>query len=67
MFNFCQIYGFKNLLSDPTCRKNPENPACTDLIMKNKPSFFQNSFTTETELSDLYKMTTTILKTYFKK
>ena len=59
MSNFCQIYGFENLLSDFTCCKNPENPVCTNFIMKNKPSFFQNSFTIETELSDHYKMTTT--------
>ena len=29
---FCEIYCLKNLVKDPTCYKNPENPSCIDLI-----------------------------------
>ena len=35
--------------------------------MTNKPKYYRNSITTETELSDFHKMTTTVLKTYVKK
>ena len=47
--------------------QNPKNPTGIDLIMANKPKCFQNSNTVETRLSDFHKITTTILKFYFKK
>ena len=47
--------------------QNPENPTCIDLILTKKPICFQNSTTIETRLSDFQKMTTTILKTFFRK
>ena len=37
-----------------------------NLILTNKPKYFQNSITIETGLSDFHEMTTTVLKTYFK-
>ena len=67
MCNFCKIHDFQNLINDPTCHKNPENPTYNDLIMTNKPKCFQNSIKIETGLSDFHKMTTAVLKTYFKK
>ena len=26
--SFCTFYNFKNLISKPTCYKNPDNPSC---------------------------------------
>ena len=37
---------------EPTCFKNPENPACIDLIFKNNPFSFKNTYVIETGLSD---------------
>ena len=67
MKSFCQIYNLKNLLSKPTCYKNPTNPSCVDLILTNRPRSFQNSCTFETGLSDFLKMTLTVLKSSFAK
>ena len=67
MKSFCQIYNFKNLLDKPTCYKNPIDPLCVDLIITDKPKSFQNSCTFETGLSDLHKMTLTVLKSSFAK
>ena len=67
MKRFYQIYNLKNLINEPTCYKNPENPSTIDLILTNKPRSFQNSCTFETGLSDFHKMTITVLKMHFKK
>ena len=34
---FCTTYNFKNLVKEPTCFKNADNPSCIDLILTNKP------------------------------
>ena len=64
---FCESYNFKNLIKDPTCFKNPENPSCIDLILTNSPYSFQNSCVIETGLSDFHKMTVSVMKTTFQK
>ena len=58
---------FLNSFTWPYMLQNPENPTCIDLILTKKPICFQNSTTIETRLSDFQKMTTTILKTFFRK
>ena len=65
MRNFCNSYSLHSLIKQPTCYKNPENPSCIDLILTNKPSFFQSTCVIETGLSD--KMTVSVLKSYFRK
>ena len=68
MHEFCYVYGFKNLIKEPTCYKNALNPTCIDLIiLTNKYNKFQNSKTIETGISDFHKMTVTVLKTLFQK
>ena len=67
MKEFCDIYSFKNLIKEPTCFKNPENPKCIDLMLTNRHRSFQNSCVIETGLSDFHKMTVTVLKAFFKK
>ena len=67
MHEFCNVYGLKNLIKEPTCYKNALNPTCIDLILTNKFNKFQNSKTFETGLSDFHKMTVTVLKTFFQK
>ena len=67
METFCESYGSKNLIKDPTSHKNPPNPSCIDLILKKSPLSFQSSGVIETGLSDFHKMTVTVMKTTFEK
>ena len=36
MKTFGEINKLRNLIKEPTCFKNPENPACIDLILTSK-------------------------------
>ena len=67
MQSFLELYGLITLISGQTCHKNPEKPSSIDLILTNSSSSFQNSCTIETGLSDFPMMTTTVMKTSFKK
>ena len=63
---FCQTYNLCNLITEPTCYKNPNNPSSIDVILTNRKNTFENSTTIETELSDHHKMIFTTLKSKFK-
>ena len=52
MKNFCELYNLENLIKEPTCYKNPNNPSSIDVILTNNKNSFQNSMATETGLSD---------------
>lgn len=67
MKDFCEIYNLDNLIKVPTCFKNPNNPSSIDVMLTNRKNSFQNSLATETGLSDCHKMTTSVLKVFFKK
>ena len=67
MKEFCETYNLENLINDPTCFKNVNNPSSIDVMLTNRKKSFQNSMTIETGLSDQHKMTTSILKVHFKK
>ena len=55
-----------NLIKQPTCYKNPDNPTCIDLILTNDPRTFQSTCVIETGLSDFHLMTLTIMRKTFK-
>lgn len=42
------------------------NPSCTDLILTNSPSYFQNSNVFETAVFNYHKMVVTALKTSYR-
>ena len=63
--DFLEDYHAKNLVKDPTCFKNPENPSCIDLFITNSSRSFQKTTTVSTGLSDFHKMAVTVLKTTF--
>ena len=63
---FCESYRFKSLIKDPNCFKNPENPSCIDMILKNISYSFQNSCVIETGLSDFHRMIVSVMKLLFK-
>ena len=44
---FCTTYNLKNLIKEPTCFKNIDNPSCIDLILTNKPLYFQRTTVVE--------------------
>ena len=67
LIDFLNLFNFKNLVKEPTCYKNPENPRLIDLIITNRSKMFQNTINVETGLSDFHLMTVTVLKTNFKK
>ena len=67
MKEFCETYDLTNLIKEPTCYKNPNNPSSIDIMLTNKKLSFQNSTSLETGLSDFHKMTITVMKRYFKK
>ena len=67
MKGFCELYDLQNLIKEPTCYKNVNNPSSIDVMLTNRNMSFQNTMVIETGLSDHHKMTVTVLKTYFQK
>ena len=67
MKEFCQQYDLHNLIKEPTCYKNADNPTSIDVILTNKKEYFTNNSAVETGISDHHKMVTTVLKVYVKK
>ena len=67
MESFYELYRFKNLIKDPTCFTNPENPPYIVLILANSPYSFQNSCVIETGPSDFHKMIVSVMKITFQK
>ena len=41
MKSFCETYNLTNLIKQPTCNKNPDNPMCIDLILINDHVHFK--------------------------
>ena len=65
MSEFCETYNLQNSVKNPTCFKYPSRPTCIDLILTNLPDSFQHIQRVETGLSDIHKLTLTVLKTHF--
>ena len=65
--DFCNVYNLSNLVKEPTCLKNPDNPSCIELFLTNRTKCFQSTMTMETGISDFHKMVITVLKFFYKK
>ena len=39
--NFCNVYNLRNIVKEPTCFKNPDNPSCIDLFLANRRGAFK--------------------------
>ena len=65
--DFCEIYILKHLIKDKTCFKIPTKPTCIDLIVKNRPKYFQDTVVFKTGLSNFHKMSVTVMKMYYAK
>ena len=55
----------KNIVTEPTCFKSLGNPSCTDLVITNSSSNFQNAKAMTASLSDFHKMVVNVLKNTF--
>ena len=64
---FCASYNLKNLIKEPTCFKNIDNPTLIDPILTNHPKNFHSSNVYERGSSDFDKLTLTVLKTFHVK
>ena len=65
--SFCELYEIKSMINQSTCYKNPTNPLCIDLFLRNSPNSLQKSTVVETGLSDFYKLIVTVMKSYSPK
>ena len=54
MIDFCELNDLSSLIDKAASPKNFDKPICIDLILTNKPSYFQRSTVFETGLSDFY-------------
>ena len=67
MIGFGETYKLRNQVKHPTCFKNPENPSCIDLLLRNKSLSFQTTTVIEAGLPDFYEMIVTVMKMHFPK
>ena len=67
MQSLCENYNLKSLIKQSTGYKNPDEPACIDLILTNVPRLFQSTCVIETGMSDFYLMTVEVMRKTFKK
>ena len=65
--DFCNVYNLSNLVKEPTCYKNPDNPSCIDLFLTNRPKCFQSTMTMGTGIPDFHKTVITVLNFFYKK
>ena len=68
MEEFCSMKNLESLIKKPICYKNHENPTCiVDLILANRPGYFQHSNCFETDIFDFYLLIATQLRMGFQK
>ena len=67
MSAFCDTYNLKNIVTGPTCFKNPTNPSSVDLILTNKYRSFTDNINLESGLSDFHLLTTCTMRSVFPK
>ena len=67
MKSFCSLNDPTSLIDQRTCYKNPDKLTCIDLILTNRPNYFQQNNVFETGLSNFHMMVVTELKMGFQK
>ena len=67
MQNFTNENNLKNIVKEPTCFKNLQNPTCIDLFLTTFAGSFFNTKTITTGLSDYHKMVYTVLRNKYPK
>ena len=64
--DFCNVYNLQNIVKEPDCFKNSNNPSCTDLFLTNHPRCFQNTVYIIKGFSDFHKMVVILLNVFYK-
>ena len=67
LITFCETYNLQNMVNEPTCYKNPDNPSSIDVILTNRRISFHSTTAIETGLSDHHKLIITVLNGKFIK
>ena len=67
LINFCKLNDLSSLNNKSTCYKNFDKPTFIDLILTNKPSYFQHSNVSETDISNFHLLRVTEFKMKFRK
>ena len=67
LWKIFNLNNLESLIKKPTCYKKQENPACIDLVLKNRPSSFQHSNVFETGVSDVHLLIAAQFKMGFQK
>ena len=67
METFFYQFNFQNIVKKGTCFKNSSKPSTTNLFLTNDSSYFQNTKTFITGLSEFHKLVTKMLKMSFPK
>ena len=62
METFLYQHNLTNIVKEGTCFKNSSKPSTIDLFLTNNSSYFQNTKTFFTGLSDFHRLVTTTLK-----
>ena len=65
--DFLDEFHARNMVKEPTCFKNPDNPSCIDLFITNGNRSFMKTMAVSTGLSDFHKMIVTVMRTTFPK
>ena len=52
--DLADLFGLKNLITTPTCYKNPNNHTLVDVLLTNNPHHYCNSGTIQNGLSDVH-------------
>ena len=60
--DFCNAYNLENLSNTTTCFKNPQNSSCTDLLLTNSKTNFDETLVLESGPSDFHKLVVSVLK-----
>ena len=64
--HFSTLFKLTNIVKEPTCYMNLEDPSCIDLFLTNYPRSFHNTCLYQTCPSDFHKLVVTILQTSFE-
>ena len=67
MSEFCPLYNLRNLIKEPTCYKNLDEPTSIGHILASHARCFQHSRIYEAGLSDFHKLTFTVVKMFYAK
>ena len=64
--DFCNVYNLQNIVKEPDCFKNSNNPSSIDLFFTNHPRCFQNTVYIRKGFSDFHKMVVIVLNVFYK-